>query len=125
VGFGSPTSTANRNLLPSARRSTSGNDDELDSNVQDGRKTELSITAQSAIVSHDHSAIPITLTRFPSMNLVHRTLPVRAMSRLIPDLPLATRVLYLILGPVSAKLNGVHGRYVTHTTRLYSGCTDL
>jgi hypothetical protein len=53
MGFGSPTSTFIRNALPSARRSAFGHDDELDSNVQDGRKTELSITAQSAMVSID------------------------------------------------------------------------
>lgn len=53
MGFGSPTSTLIRNGLPSARRSTLGNDDELDSNVQDGRKTEMSIIAQSAMVSAD------------------------------------------------------------------------
>jgi len=51
MGFGSPTSTVIRNGLPSTKRSAYGDDDELDSNIQDGRKTELSI---SAMVSSDH-----------------------------------------------------------------------
>ncbi|KAG1751501.1 uncharacterized protein EDB91DRAFT_1105779 [Suillus paluster] len=52
MGLGSPTSTLIRNGLPSTRRSTFGNDDgadDLDSNVQEGEKTELSINAHSAM----------------------------------------------------------------------------
>ncbi|KAG0693304.1 hypothetical protein DFH29DRAFT_964675 [Suillus ampliporus] len=52
MGLGSPTSTLIRNGLPSTRRSTFGDDDgadDLDSNVQDGQKTQLSINAQSAM----------------------------------------------------------------------------
>lgn len=54
MGLGSPTSTLIRNGLPSTRRSAFGNDDsasDLDSNVQDGRKTEMSINAHSAFHS--------------------------------------------------------------------------
>ncbi|KAG1816141.1 uncharacterized protein BJ212DRAFT_1481217 [Suillus subaureus] len=51
MGLGSPTSTLMRNGLPSTRRSAFGDDDgasDLNSNVQDGRKTEMSINAHSA-----------------------------------------------------------------------------
>ena len=59
MGFGSPTSTLIRNGLPSTRRSTFDGLDEIGSNIQDGRKTELSITLQSAMVS-DHIDFRLT-----------------------------------------------------------------
>ncbi|KAG1752914.1 hypothetical protein EDB19DRAFT_1670525 [Suillus lakei] len=52
MGLGSPTSTLIRNGLPSTRRSAFGNDDgasDLDSNVQDGQKTQMSLNAPSAM----------------------------------------------------------------------------
>lgn len=123
MGLGSPTSTLIRNGLPSTRRSAFGNDDgasDLDSNVQDGRKTEMSINVHSVMVSiesHLNFWIFVRLShglkrRTVSTNLVLRIPQVRVMSRLILVLRLATKALCLTLGPVAEHLPGMLGRYV-------------